>query len=144
MDGHSFDGSWEGRPAPHLVGLLESRLRGLGALLDCFTPRPFQIDHTHVGIVVVYQEVRQFVARPRLVDCVRGVGVQANLDADAEAVVASQSPIERTMRNAARDAQVSRAVSRLLPVSLQSRWRPQLRASSLYSSICDALYPDTF
>ena len=88
MDGHSSDGSWEGPPAPHLVGLRESRL---GALLDCFTLRPFQIDHTQVGIVVVDQETRQFVARPRLADRVRGVGVRVGLDADAEAVVAPTS-----------------------------------------------------
>ena len=76
-----------------------------------------QIDQTQMDIVVVDEETRQSVARPRLADRLRGLSVRVGLDADAEPSSPSTSTIERTTRDAAGDAhKVNTAVSGLLPV----------------------------
>ena len=76
-----------------------------------------QIDQTQMDIVVVDEETRQSVARPRLTDRLRELSVRVGLDADAEPSSASTSTLERTTRDTAGDAhKVKPAVSALSPV----------------------------
>ena len=70
-----------------------------------------QIEQTQMDIVVVDEETRQSVARPRLADRLRGLSVRVGLDADAEPSSPSTSKIERTTRNTAGDAHRSRRLS---------------------------------
>jgi hypothetical protein len=70
-----------------------------------------QIDQTQMDIVVVDEETRQSVARPRLTDRLRELSVRVGLDADAEPSSASTSTLERTTRDTAGDAHRSTRLS---------------------------------
>ena len=75
-----------------------------------------QIDQTQMDIVVVDEETRQSVARPRLADRLRELSGPASTRTPKPSSP-STSTIEGTMRNAAGDAhKVKPAVSGLLPV----------------------------
>ena len=76
-----------------------------------------QIDQTQMDIVVVDEETRQSVARPRLADRLRGLSVRVGLDADAEAVIALDIHDRKdNAKHGRRCAQVNTAVSALSPV----------------------------
>jgi len=75
-----------------------------------------QIDQTQMDIVVVNEEIRRSVARPRLADRLRELSGPTSMRTP-KPLSPSTSTIERTMRNAAGDGhEVKPAVSGLLPV----------------------------